>query len=36
MTQLGYDRYGAAGGDRGTTVSSCLGQRHRERVPAST
>ena len=28
MAQLGYDRYGAAGGDWGTTVSTCLGQQH--------
>ena len=32
MGQLGYDRYGAQGSDWGTSVSSLLGQRHREHV----
>ena len=27
MERLGYDRYGAAGGDWGTSVSACLGQQ---------
>jgi len=28
MARLGYDRYGAAGSDWGTSISSVLGQRH--------
>ena len=32
MARLGYDRYGALGSDWGTSVSSLLGQRHRDRV----
>jgi len=32
MTQLGYDRFGAGGGDWGTTVSTCLGQQHPGRI----
>ena len=32
MAQLGYDRFGAAGGDWGTTISTCLGQQHPDRI----
>jgi epoxide hydrolase len=32
MARLGYDRYGAQGGDWGTSVSTLLGQRHAEHV----
>jgi pimeloyl-ACP methyl ester carboxylesterase len=32
MARLGYHRYGAQGSDWGTSVSSLLGQRHREHV----
>jgi pimeloyl-ACP methyl ester carboxylesterase len=28
MTRLGYDRYGAAGSDWGTSISALVGQRH--------
>ncbi len=32
MSRLGYDRFGAAGSDWGTTVSTMLGERHSGRV----
>ena len=32
MTRLGYERYGAQGGDWGTSISTLVGQRHREHV----
>jgi pimeloyl-ACP methyl ester carboxylesterase len=32
MAQLGYRRFGAAGSDWGTTISTLLGQRHADRV----
>jgi pimeloyl-ACP methyl ester carboxylesterase len=32
MARLGYDRYGAAGGDWGTTISTLLAQRDRAHV----
>ncbi|GAA4959328.1 epoxide hydrolase family protein [Actinoplanes utahensis] len=32
MAGLGYDRYGAAGSDWGTSVSSCLAAQHRDHV----
>ena len=32
MARLGHDRYGAAGSDWGTTVSTLLGQRHAAHV----
>ena len=32
MAQLGYERYGAAGSDWGTSISTLIGQRQRERV----
>jgi len=32
MARLGYDRYGAQGGDWGTSISTLLGQRHRAHV----
>src|SRR4051812_26560980 len=32
MRRLGYDRYGAQGGDWGTSVTTCLGQQHPEHV----
>jgi pimeloyl-ACP methyl ester carboxylesterase len=32
MDRLGYARFGAAGGDWGTSVSACLGQQHPGRV----
>jgi pimeloyl-ACP methyl ester carboxylesterase len=32
MARLGYDRYGAAGSDWGTSISALAGQRHRDRL----
>jgi pimeloyl-ACP methyl ester carboxylesterase len=32
MTALGYDRFGAQGGDWGAAVAACLGAQHPERV----
>lgn len=32
MTRLGYERYGAQGGDWGTSITTLVGQRHREHV----
>jgi epoxide hydrolase len=32
MTRLGYQRFGASGGDWGSSVSTCLGQQHPDRV----
>ncbi len=32
MTRLGYARFGASGGDWGSSVSTCLGQQHPDRV----
>lgn len=32
MGRLGYRRFGASGGDWGSSVSTCLGQQHPERV----
>ena len=32
MERLGYERYGAAGSDWGTSISTILGQRHPEQV----
>jgi epoxide hydrolase len=32
MTRLGYDRFGAQGGDWGSSVSTCLAQQHPTRV----
>jgi epoxide hydrolase len=32
MARLGYDRYGAAGSDWGTSISALVGQRHRDRL----
>jgi epoxide hydrolase len=32
MLELGYERYGAQGGDWGTSVSATIGARHREHV----
>lgn len=32
MMQLGYERFGAQGGDWGGTISSVLGHRHAERI----
>jgi pimeloyl-ACP methyl ester carboxylesterase len=32
MERLGYDRYGAAGGDWGTSISACLGQEDPQHV----
>jgi pimeloyl-ACP methyl ester carboxylesterase len=32
MARLGYDRYGAAGSDWGTTISTLLARDHRDRV----
>ena len=32
MTALGYDRFGAQGGDWGSAVAACLGAQHPERV----
>jgi pimeloyl-ACP methyl ester carboxylesterase len=32
MTRLGYDRFGAQGGDWGTSVTACLGLRHPGRL----
>ena len=32
MTRLGYPRFGASGGDWGSSVSTCLGQQHPDRV----
>jgi pimeloyl-ACP methyl ester carboxylesterase len=32
MDRLGYDRYGAAGGDWGTSVSTCIAQQAPERL----
>jgi pimeloyl-ACP methyl ester carboxylesterase len=32
MSRLGYDRYGAQGGDWGTSISTSLGQQDREHV----
>jgi epoxide hydrolase len=32
MSRLGYDRYGAQGGDWGSAVTSTLGQAHQDRV----
>ena len=32
MTRLGYPRFGASGGDWGSSVSTCLGQQHPKRV----
>jgi pimeloyl-ACP methyl ester carboxylesterase len=32
MAQLGYDRFGAQGGDWGAGVSTCLAQQHPDRV----
>jgi pimeloyl-ACP methyl ester carboxylesterase len=31
MTALGYDRFGAQGGDWGASVTTCIGQQHAER-----
>ena len=36
MARLGYERYGAAGGDWGTSVSACLGQLDPDASPACT
>lgn len=33
MSRLGYDRYGAQGGDWGTSVTTCLGQQDPGHVP---
>jgi pimeloyl-ACP methyl ester carboxylesterase len=32
MGRLGYPRFGASGGDWGSSVSTCLGQQHADRV----
>jgi pimeloyl-ACP methyl ester carboxylesterase len=32
MDRLGYARFGASGGDWGSSISTCLGQQHPERV----
>jgi len=32
MTALGYDRFGAQGGDWGSAVTTCLGRQHPDRV----
>ena len=32
MSRLGYPRFGASGGDWGSSVSTCLGQQHPDRV----
>jgi pimeloyl-ACP methyl ester carboxylesterase len=32
MARLGYDRYGAQGGDWGTSVTTALAQRHRDHL----
>ncbi len=32
MSELGYERFGAQGGDWGAFVASCLGQRHPQRL----
>jgi pimeloyl-ACP methyl ester carboxylesterase len=32
MSRLGYPRFGASGGDWGSSISTCLGQQHPDRV----
>jgi pimeloyl-ACP methyl ester carboxylesterase len=32
MSRLGYQRFGASGGDWGSSISTCLGQQHPDRV----
>jgi pimeloyl-ACP methyl ester carboxylesterase len=34
MSSLGYERFGAVGGDIGSNVSRCLGINHRDRIAA--
>lgn len=32
MSRLGYPRFGASGGDWGSSISTCLGQQHPQRI----